>query len=342
MLGRVVDDSLSALPAQLERVWGDTLPLLRGGMALPGECQLVAANLECAVTAEEDKDEKEFNFKLSPFNVAALKNAGFDFVSLANNHSLDYREAGLAETRRVLHAAGIACAGAGRAEEAAAPAILERAGLKLAFLSYADHYDRWAASEHRPGINYIDPEDFSEEAVAAQLASAREAGAEITVVFIHWGPNWRWHPSAAIRRLGRAFIDCGADIVFGHSSHHIQGIEVYRQRPIVYGAGGFIDDYRLDEGFRNDLGFLYCCHISDGVPAELEMVPTRIVHTWQSSGQPRYLSEVHTAHKRDARWLRTRLREFCKALGTRVLDGQGERLTIQLQGGSGNGEEGGG
>lgn len=62
----------------------------------------------------------------------------------------------------------------------------------------------------------------------------------------------------------------------------------------------------------------------------------------QSSGQPRYLSEVHTAHKRDARWLRTRLREFCKALGTRVLDGQGERLTIQLQGGSGNGEEGGG
>ena len=52
---QVVDDSLSALPAQLERVWGDTLPLLRGGLALPGECQLVAANLECAVTAEEDK-----------------------------------------------------------------------------------------------------------------------------------------------------------------------------------------------------------------------------------------------------------------------------------------------
>lgn len=48
--------------------------------------------------------------------------------------------------------------------------------------------------------------------------------------------------------------------------------------------GGFIDDYRLDEGFRNDLGFLYCCHISDGVPAELEMVPTRIVHTWQVGG----------------------------------------------------------
>lgn len=72
-----------------------------------------------------------------PACLPPIRNAGFDFVSLANNHSLDYREAGLAETRRVLHAAGIACAGAGRAEEAAAPAILERAGLKLAFLSYA-------------------------------------------------------------------------------------------------------------------------------------------------------------------------------------------------------------
>lgn len=60
-----------------------------------------------------------------------------DFVSLANNHSLDYREAGLAETQRVLRAAGIAHAGAGRAGEAAAPVILERAGLRLAFLSYS-------------------------------------------------------------------------------------------------------------------------------------------------------------------------------------------------------------
>lgn len=52
----------------------------------------------------------------------------------------------------------------------------------------------------------------------------------------------------------------------------------------------------------------------------------------QSCGPPRYLSEVHTAHNRDARWLRTRLRELCKAFGTRVLDGPGERLTIPLQG----------
>ena len=46
-------------------------------------------------------------------------------------------------------------------------------------------------------------------------------------------------------------------------------------------AGGFIDDYKLDEGYRNDLSFLYCCHVSEGRPAWLELVTTQIVHTWQ-------------------------------------------------------------
>ncbi|PSC69444.1 poly-gamma-glutamate biosynthesis isoform B [Micractinium conductrix] len=224
MLGRVVDEALTVLrPAQhMHRVWGDCLPLLRGGMAATGEQQLVAGNLECAVTDAEEKEEKEFNFKLSPANVDALTTARFDFASLANNHSLDYKEQGLHETRRVLAAAGIAAAGAGTAGEAAAPALVERGGCKLAFFCYSDHYETWAATERRPGINYIRPETATPEAVAAQLAAAQAAGADLTVVFVHWGPNWRWRPSKAIQRLARTFVDCGASIVFGHSSHHIK------------------------------------------------------------------------------------------------------------------------
>lgn len=73
MLGRIVDESLSALPAQRTSVWGDVLPLLQGGMAEQGEEQLNTSNLECAVTAEEQKDESRvFNFRLSPYNVPAL------------------------------------------------------------------------------------------------------------------------------------------------------------------------------------------------------------------------------------------------------------------------------
>ncbi|KAI7835566.1 hypothetical protein COHA_010545 [Chlorella ohadii] len=242
MLGRIVDESLTALPRQLSGVWGDTLPLLQGGMAdaAAGEEQLVAANLECAVTAEEEKDEERaFNFKLHPSNLPALKAACIDFVSLANNHCLDFKQAGLAEMQRALAAAGIAYAGVGRPAQAAGPAILERAGLRLAFFSYADHFSEWAATEQRPGINYINPESYSPDTLCQQLSAASAAGADLTIVFIHWGPNWKWRPSKAIQRLAHDFVESGADIVFGHSAHHIQGIQVYKGAPIIYSAGTY-------------------------------------------------------------------------------------------------------
>lgn len=78
------------------------------------------------------------------------------------------------------------------------------------------------------------------------------------VVFsFHWGPNYQWHPDASIIRLAHALIDLGVDLVHGHSSHHVQGIELYKGRPIFYGCGDFIDDYAVSEVYRNDLGFLY-------------------------------------------------------------------------------------
>ena len=183
MLGRIVDESLMAAPAQRQRLWGDVLPLLRGGMAAPGEAQLNLANLETAVTeAEEPDDTRIFNFRMSPANVPALtcappglggwgvppmgqrastpglrsrllaaadstpclpqhppphSAARLDFVSLANNHCLDFKQAGLADTQRTLRAAGIAFAGVGTAAAAAAPALLERGGLRVAVLCYA-------------------------------------------------------------------------------------------------------------------------------------------------------------------------------------------------------------
>lgn len=69
-------------------------------------------------------------------------------------------------------------------------------------------------------------------------------GAALRVVFVHWGPNWAWHPSPAIQALGRALVDAGADVVLGSSAHHVQGVQVYRGRPIIYGAGALVDDYK--------------------------------------------------------------------------------------------------
>jgi poly-gamma-glutamate capsule biosynthesis protein CapA/YwtB (metallophosphatase superfamily) len=244
MLGRLVDAGLAARAPDAGFVWGNALPLLRGGLAPPGGAQLNFANLETAVTNHTERyPGKAFNFKMAPANVGALRAAQIRAVSLANNHALDYSARGLEETLATLAGAGVATAGAGvDAAAAAAPAVVRAGGVNVAFLAMSDHPAEWAATPRRPGINYIDPERYDRAALAAQVAAARAAG-DLLVVSVHCGPNWAWRPAPAIRALGRALVELGADVVFGHSSHHVQGIEVYRGAPIVYGAGDFVDDY---------------------------------------------------------------------------------------------------
>lgn len=175
------------------------------------------------MTVAETAVPKAFNFKLSPSNISALHTARFRFVSMANNHSLDYGFEGLVESMHTLKEAGIAFAGVGVEEEAAAPAVVEESGVKVAFLSYSDHYDHWKATEtvssnvpmylyyvfpglwsvskpafmftlQRLGINFIDPDSCDGDKVVQQVQRAVRAG-DIPIVFIHWGPNWSWHPS---------------------------------------------------------------------------------------------------------------------------------------------------
>lgn len=146
MLGRLVDEALSVLHDRSD-LWGDTLPLLRGGMARTPNQQIVAINLECAVTSHPKAAPKTFNFKLSPSNVDVLQAASVRFASLANNHSLDYYSDGLMETQQVLDNIGIAWAGAGTASQAAKPAVITHEGLRIAFMAYSDHYSEWKATQ---------------------------------------------------------------------------------------------------------------------------------------------------------------------------------------------------
>lgn len=125
-----------------------------------------------------------------------------------------------------------------------------------------------------------------------------------------------------IKDLAHKFIDAGAAAVFGHSSHHVQPIEVYNTRPIIYGAGGFIDDYALHPDYRNDLGFLYALHTEDTRPLSLELVPTKITHEWQRdpTSRPPYLSSVHKATGQDRAWLCRTVRRLSEPYGTAFVD----------------------
>jgi len=232
---------------------------------------------------------------------------------LANNHILDYQTEGMFDTFNSLTEFGIPFAGAGKnITEARKPAILSFCGLKMAVFSFADHYSYWAASENQPGINYINPEkispDFYKEFAKTVQTLKDEQKVDLVMISIHWGSNYAWQPPKSFTFCAHSMIDqCHIDIIHAHSSHHVQGIEIYKKKIIIYGCGDFVDDYAVDKDYRNDLGFLYVAYLDIALKkwSKLELIPTRI-KTFQ----------VNKATGQDLVWLHTMMPQLCSEFGT--------------------------
>src|SRR5215470_15345067 len=249
MLGRRVNAAACGLAP--EAFWGDVLPLLRSADA-------VFANLECPITLAArpwDRCWKAFRFRAEPRMAGVLKAGNIRFVSLANNHMLDFDADGLADTIRHLEHAGIAYAGAGRdSAEAMRPAMLEISGLAIGVLAITDNMPEFAAGPNRPGTNYMRIRDDHATLglIALQIEDMRRRGAQAIFLSSHWGPNLRPWPSSRFRRFARAVRDLGIDVFHGHSAHLLQGVEVSGGRVILYDTGDFLDDYWVFPGIRTD------------------------------------------------------------------------------------------
>jgi len=271
-------------PVDGEHIWGDAL----------GELERVAPdlrliNLETSVTTSDDAwPGKGVHYRMHPENVSCLTVAGIDCCTLANNHVLDWGRAGLAETLTTLAGAGIVTVGAGRdAAEAAAPAVFPGPdGTQVAVFGLGRPSSgiprAWAAGEGRSGVNLLGR--VTEETVAAcarRTAPYRQPGS-VVVASIHWGANWGYDVPAAQQELARCLIDeAGVDVVHGHSAHHVKGIELYRERLILYGCGDFLTDYEGIGGreeFRGDLGLMYFPEVdpATGRLLSLAMTPTQM------------------------------------------------------------------
>jgi poly-gamma-glutamate synthesis protein (capsule biosynthesis protein) len=269
-------------PVDFPYIWGDALDAFR---RVAPDLRIV--NLETAVTRAEDAwPGKGIHYRMHPANVPCLTAAGIDCCVLANNHVLDWGYAGLAETLDSLHRAGIHTAGAGRdAAEAAAPAILEVPGkgrvLVCAWgLESSGVAPEWGAGEGRPGVNLLpDLSPRSLAAIARQIEAVKRPG-DLLVASLHWGGNWGFAVSPEQRDFAHGLIDmAGVDVVHGHSSHHVKGIEVYRDRPILYGGGDFLDDYEGIGGYeqyRGDLALMYFPTLEDGRLVRFALIPTEI------------------------------------------------------------------
>jgi poly-gamma-glutamate synthesis protein (capsule biosynthesis protein) len=303
-----------ARPLAFGDIWGDALPELERRRP---HARIV--NLETAVTRGIEPEPKGINYKMSPANAGAITVVGIDCCVLANNHVLDWGVPGLMETLTTLEQAGVRCAGAGRDQTAAAaPAILTVAGkgriLIHAFASPTSGVTRsWAATAHKPGVNLLSSlSEASAKVIADELHAARRPG-DIVVLSIHWGPNWGYDIPDEQVAFAHRLIDSGAaDVIHGHSSHHVKGIEVYRQKLILYGCGDFIDDYEGigdSEEFRDDLVLMYFPVVRppDGTLAGLDMVPLQIRHM-----------RLRHAPSADATWLADTLSGEGKRFGTRI------------------------
>jgi poly-gamma-glutamate synthesis protein (capsule biosynthesis protein) len=334
MLGRLVDDRQRSRSE--DAVWGTVLERLRG---LDG----LVINLECVLSTrgrEWQRTRRPFHFRADPdWAIPALEEVGVDVCSLANNHVLDYEEVALRDTIAELDAVGIGHAGAGETiDEALAPSVrtiddadIDGRGsdvdgdgeLRVAVVSFTDNTPEYAADEESPGtarieIDVDDPE--TRRRVRESLERARETSPDLLVASLHWGPNMVTEPPESFREFGRWLIDAGVDVVHGHSAHVFQGIEVHEDRPIVYDAGDFVDDYRVDPDLRNDRSFLFVLAVTpDGRPTELRLYPTEIDDCAVSEASPDA-----------AAWSRERMRHRSEPFGTEF-ERDGDALVLSLE-----------
>ena len=311
-------------PVDFAYVWGDALAELR-------RADLRVVNLETSVTTSPTPAPKGINYRMHPRNVGCLRAAGIECCVLANNHVLDWGEAGLLETLDTLEWAGIRTAGAGRdLARAAAPAAIPLAQggtgegasndgarrlLVFGLGSVTSGIPRdWAATPGRPGVHLLDDLSAATAARLADQVRAAKRPGDIALASIHWGPNWGYEIPREFRAFAHALIDrAGFAIIHGHSSHHPLGIEVHRNHLILYGAGDFLNDYEGIGGyeeFRGDLTALYLPRLA---PATGELLGLRLT--------PFRIARMRLNHpsEEERRWLCDRLDRESRAFGVRIV-----------------------
>jgi poly-gamma-glutamate synthesis protein (capsule biosynthesis protein) len=202
--------------------------------------------------------------------------------------------------------------------QAAAPAIFQIPGKgRLLVLAYGSGSSgvqaSWAAGRDRPGVNLLpDLSDQTVLRIKQEVATLKQPD-DVVLISLHWGGNWGYAIPADQRRFAHKLIDqAGIDAIYGHSSHHVKGIEVYQGKLVLYGCGDFLNDYEGIGGYeqyRDDLTLMYFPSFdpTSGRLEQLRLVPMQIkrFQTIRPSSD-------------DWQWLIKMLNREGKQFGTRV------------------------
>ena len=298
-------------------VWGDAIKILD---RMKPEVRII--NLETSVTTSNKPwPRKCVHYKMHPQNVDIIKSGKIDCCILANNHTADWGFEGLQETLTTLTNAGISYAGAGLdLESAKAPAVFKLSDNRRVIVFSGGHSssgvpEKWAARDNHPGVNVIDVDNPSKSIpMLKQLVRKYKQDGDVIVLSIHWGGNWEFPVESYHQKFAHAVIrETGVDIIHGHSSHHVKGIEVYNGKLIIYGCGDFLTDYEGISGyesFRGELSLMYFpeIHCRTGSLVSLKMIPTIT----------RQLRVNLCSNDADVNWLQSTMSRECRKLGCDV------------------------
>ena len=252
---------------------------------------ITVGNLESALGDVGEPVEKSYTFQSPPAAAESLAWGGFDVISLANNHAMDYGPESLLQGIDLLKAQNVAPIGAGaNSKEARSPHLMQVNGLNIAFLGYVfvpveargNYFDTatWTATETTPGLAWAVPEEIVEDVTAVKPQ------ADLVVVVLHSGYEYVEPPSEEQAAAAHAAIDAGADIVIGHHAHILQAVEFYKDGVIAYGLGNFA--FNID-GDANT-AILNVWLDKDGV-RQFEFIPAIV----QYGGQPRFADAAESS-----------------------------------------------
>ncbi|KAL9646237.1 hypothetical protein ABK040_009924 [Willaertia magna] len=320
-------------------------------------------NLETSITKNEKYwPHKGIQYRMNPENIYVLKQFPIDCCSLANNHVLDWHYQGLTETLNTLQNNQLNYTGAGiNKKEAMKPVICRNVNNNDKILvvfgacsTSSGVPQEWKADDKTPGVNLIDINNRNDREELVQYINTTVSALKkensnnnttitpvISVLSIHWGSNWGFQVPKEHREFAHYLMDAcqeNLDIIHGHSSHHFLGLEVYKNKLIMYGCGDFLNDYEgitSHEEYRGDLSLMYFVSlntttttntldtdttksglINDNKLFKVELIPTTMnkfrtmrVNDWD-----------------DLLWIENTLSRECEMLGTRVIFDEEQKL----------------
>jgi len=239
-------------PHELKRQNGDFSYFFKLVKPVFEKGDITVVNLEGTFTKHDKKAKKKYTFKGDPSYAKILTEGGVTAVNLANNHIYDYGRKGFKDTVKALEAEKVGFFGEGYIY------YKEVKGKKFAFIGYRG----WSNSKSL------------RKKVAKDIKKARDNGADYVLAAFHWGQERKYKPNRAQISLARYTIDSGADLVWGHHPHVLQGLEQYKGKYIFYSLANF--SFGGNSNPRDKDTAIFQVKFNDDGSQEINVVPVRI------------------------------------------------------------------